>query len=103
MARAARAGGGADAVVGGRHDRAPDGPPLPDDVLAGDPATAWSGLTIKDMTPWSDVYLWLAGFEPGFCRLDQSGGPQLAGGGPVVGADEPGIRPGLSSPHAKSG
>ena len=36
------------------------------------------------MTPWSDVYLWLAGFEPGFCRLDQSGDPQLAGGGPVM-------------------
>jgi protein-L-isoaspartate(D-aspartate) O-methyltransferase len=66
------------------EDGAPDGPPLPDDVLAGGPATAWSGLAIADMTPWSDVYLWLAGFEPGFCRLDQSGGPQLAGGGPVM-------------------
>ena len=66
------------------EDGAPAGPPLPDDVLAGGPATAWSGLTIADMTPWSDVYLWLAGFEPGFCRLDQSGDPQLAGGGPVM-------------------
>jgi protein-L-isoaspartate(D-aspartate) O-methyltransferase len=66
------------------EDGAPAGPPLPDDVLAGDPAVAWSGLTIADMTPWSDVYLWLAGFEPGFCRLDQSGDPQLAGGGPVM-------------------
>jgi protein-L-isoaspartate(D-aspartate) O-methyltransferase len=36
------------------------------------------------MTPWSDVYLWLAGFEPGFCRLDQAGDPQLAGSGPVM-------------------
>ena len=33
-------------------------------TLAGDPATAWSGLTI--------------------CRLDQAGPPQLAGGGPVM-------------------
>jgi protein-L-isoaspartate(D-aspartate) O-methyltransferase len=66
------------------EDGAPAGPPLPDDVLAGDPAEAWSGLTIADMTPWSDIYLWLAGFEPGFCRLDQSGDLQLAGGGPVM-------------------
>jgi protein-L-isoaspartate(D-aspartate) O-methyltransferase len=36
------------------------------------------------MTPWSDAYLWLAGFAPGFCRLDQAGDPQLAGGGPVM-------------------
>jgi protein-L-isoaspartate(D-aspartate) O-methyltransferase len=66
------------------EDDAPAGPPLPSDILAGEPATAWSGLTIADMTPWSDVYLWLAGFAPGFCRLDQSGDPQLAGGGPVM-------------------
>jgi protein-L-isoaspartate(D-aspartate) O-methyltransferase len=66
------------------EDGAPAGPPLPDDVLDGDPVTSWSGLTIADMTAWSDVYLWLAGFEPGFCRLDQSGDPQLAGGGPVM-------------------
>jgi protein-L-isoaspartate(D-aspartate) O-methyltransferase len=66
------------------EDGAPAGPPLPDDVMDGDPVTAWSGLTIADMTPWSDVYLWLAGFEPGFCRLDQTGDPQLAGGGPVM-------------------
>jgi protein-L-isoaspartate(D-aspartate) O-methyltransferase len=54
---------------------------LPDGILAGVPAAAWSGLTIGDMVPWCDVYLWLAGFEPGFCRLDQSGDPRLAGGG----------------------
>jgi protein-L-isoaspartate(D-aspartate) O-methyltransferase len=36
------------------------------------------------MTPWSDLYLWLAGFAPGFCRLDQTDDPQLAGGGPVM-------------------
>ena len=36
------------------------------------------------MTPWSDLYLWLAGFQPGFWRLDQAGDPQLAGGGPVM-------------------
>jgi protein-L-isoaspartate(D-aspartate) O-methyltransferase len=66
------------------EDGAPARPPLPDDILAGDQAAAWSGLTIADMTPWSDLYLWLAGFQPGFCRLDQAGGPQLAGGGPVM-------------------
>jgi len=66
------------------EDGAPARPPLPDGVLASAPATAWSGLTIADLTPWSDAYLWLAGFEPGFCRLDQAGGPQLAAGGPVM-------------------
>ena len=66
------------------EDGAPARPPLPDDVLASGPAEAWSGLTIADMTPWSDLYLWLAGFQPGFCRLDQAGDPQLAGGGPVM-------------------
>jgi protein-L-isoaspartate(D-aspartate) O-methyltransferase len=66
------------------EDDAPAGPPLPGDILASEPATAWSGLTIAGMTPWSDAYLWLAGFAPGFCRLDQADGPQLAGGGPVM-------------------
>jgi protein-L-isoaspartate(D-aspartate) O-methyltransferase len=66
------------------EDDAPAGPPLPGDILASEPVTAWSGLTIADMTPWSDVYLWLAGFAPGFCRLDQADDPQLAGGGPVM-------------------
>jgi protein-L-isoaspartate(D-aspartate) O-methyltransferase len=75
---------------GGSHitlrfeDGAPVRPPLADDILASDPAEAWSGLTIADMTPWSDLYLWLAGFQPGFCRLDQADDPQLAGGGPVM-------------------
>jgi protein-L-isoaspartate(D-aspartate) O-methyltransferase len=45
------------------EDGAPAGPPLPDGILASEPVTAWSGLTIADMTPWCDVYLWLAGFE----------------------------------------
>jgi hypothetical protein len=46
------------------EDGAPAAPPLPDDILASEPAAAWSGLTIADMTPWSDAYLWLAGFAP---------------------------------------
>ncbi len=66
------------------EDGAPARPPLHDDILASDPAEAWSGLAIADTTPWSDLYLWLAGFQPGFCRLDQAGDPQLAGGGPVM-------------------
>ena len=76
-------------VPGGGHitlrfeDGAPARPPLPDDVLASGPAEAWSGLTIPDMTQWSDLYLWLA-TQPGFCRLDQAGDPQLAAGGPVM-------------------
>lgn len=64
------------------EDDAPAEPPLPDDILASEPATAWSGLTIADRTPWSGIYLRLAGFAPGFCRLDQAGDPHLAGGRP---------------------
>jgi protein-L-isoaspartate(D-aspartate) O-methyltransferase len=33
------------------EDGAPAEPPLPDGILAREPATAWSGLTIADMTP----------------------------------------------------
>ena len=66
------------------EDGAPARPPLPADILADDPAEAWSGLTIADMTPWCDLYLWLAGFAPGFCRLDQAGDARLAAGGPVM-------------------
>ena len=66
------------------EDGTPAALPLPDDILAGEPAVAWSGLTAPDMTPWDDIYLWLAGFQPGFCRLDQADGVQLAGGGPVM-------------------
>jgi len=36
------------------EDDVPAGPPLPDSILASDPATAWSGLTILEMTPWDD-------------------------------------------------
>ena len=66
------------------EDSAPAGPPLPDGILAGTPAVAWSGRTVADMTAWDDIYLWLAGFQPGFCRPGQAGGVQLAGGGPVM-------------------
>jgi protein-L-isoaspartate(D-aspartate) O-methyltransferase len=47
-------------------------------------AGAWSGLTIPHQTAWSDLYLWLSALQPGFCRLDQISGPQLARGGPVM-------------------
>jgi protein-L-isoaspartate(D-aspartate) O-methyltransferase len=66
------------------EDDAPAAMPLPDDILASEPTVAWSGLTIADRTPWSDLYLWLADFAPGFCRLDQDGDLKLAGGGPVM-------------------
>lgn len=78
-----------DSPAGGRivlrfEDDVPAQPPLPDSVLTEKPVEAWSGLTIPDETAWSDLYLWLSGFEPGFCRLDQDGEPRLAGGGPVM-------------------
>lgn len=80
--RVSSPGGGA--IVLRFEDGAPERPPLPTDVLVGDPAVEWSGLSIGDRVPWSDYYLWLAGFQPGFCRLDQADGVQLADGGPVM-------------------
>jgi len=66
------------------EDSPPPEPPLLENSLASEPAAAWSGLTIADMTSWEDIYLWLAGFQPGFCRLDQANGTRLAAGGPVM-------------------
>lgn len=67
------------------EDGAPAAPPVDAGVLAGQPVTSWSGLTVPDQeTAWSDFYLWLASRQEGFCRLDQDGGPQLADGGPAM-------------------
>jgi len=39
----------------------------------------WSGLTVPPMTSFSDLYLWLAGAEPGFCKVTTGEGSRLPG------------------------
>lgn len=57
-----------------------DEPEEPSDlgaVLASDPVHAWTGLTIGRQVSFADLYLWLAGFLPGFCRVDAGEGTAL--------------------------
>ncbi len=54
-------------------------PPLPWDLLAGTPVTAWSGITTGNMTSFADLYLWLGGFAHGFCSVTTEDGAQLPG------------------------
>ena len=56
----------------------PDDPALLDGVLAGERSELWSGVTIKHGVSFADLYLWLAGRLPGFCRLAAEEGTELA-------------------------
>jgi protein-L-isoaspartate(D-aspartate) O-methyltransferase len=47
-----------------------DSPGLLDRALFSEPVTAWSGVSIADQAGFEDLHLWLAGFLPGFCRID---------------------------------
>ncbi|WP_228010470.1 methyltransferase, FxLD system [Nonomuraea phyllanthi] len=40
-----------------------------DGVLAGEPAAAWSGVTVARPEPFPDLPLWMATALPGFCNL----------------------------------
>ncbi|MBB2943275.1 protein-L-isoaspartate(D-aspartate) O-methyltransferase [Actinoplanes lutulentus] len=50
-------------------DGAPVTPAELDDVLASGPVENWSGVVFPPATSWADLYLWLAWYLPGFCRL----------------------------------
>lgn len=51
------------------EDNAPDRIPVTSDILAGEPAEAWSGITTANMVSFADLFLWCSGFLPGFCRI----------------------------------
>ncbi|SDI20239.1 protein-L-isoaspartate(D-aspartate) O-methyltransferase [Sinosporangium album] len=59
-------------------DGTPDDPGLLDGVLATERSEVWSGVTIKNGVSFADLYLWFAGFLPGFCRLAAQEGTELA-------------------------
>lgn len=69
---------------GGRHvrlcfdDGVPQDMSLLDGVLATERTEVWSGVTIRHGMSFADLYLWFAGFLPGFCKLAADEGTELA-------------------------
>ncbi|MEU8238513.1 methyltransferase, FxLD system [Actinoplanes missouriensis] len=57
---------------------APEGPAELDGVLATGPVESWSGVLFPPATSWADLYLWLAWYLPGFCRLVAEDGSVLS-------------------------
>ena len=51
---------------------------LLDGVLATEPVSVWSGVTIGKGISFADLHLWLAAFLPGFCRITADPGTGLA-------------------------
>lgn len=51
---------------------------LLDGVLAIERTEVWSGVTIEHGVSFADLYLWFAGFLPGFCKLAADEGTELA-------------------------
>lgn len=51
---------------------------LLDGVLATDRTEVWSGITTQHGVSFADLYLWFAGFLPGFCKLAADEGTELA-------------------------
>jgi protein-L-isoaspartate(D-aspartate) O-methyltransferase len=54
-------------------------PPLPWDLLADGPVTAWSGITTGNMISFADLYLWLGAFADGACKITGENGNRLPG------------------------
>ncbi|GAA1834044.1 methyltransferase, FxLD system [Actinomadura chokoriensis] len=49
-----------------------------DGVLATEPVSVWSGVTIANGVSFADLHLWLAAFLPGFCRVGAAPDTDLA-------------------------
>ncbi|WP_322769618.1 methyltransferase, FxLD system [Frankia sp. Cr1] len=56
-------------------------PTLLEGALESGAVRAWSGLTIPDQVDFADLHLWLAGFLPGFCRVEAGQGTPMAAEG----------------------
>jgi protein-L-isoaspartate(D-aspartate) O-methyltransferase len=50
---------------------------FPDGVDSSGPLVTWSGVTIPHATSFADLYLWLGGSEPGFCKVATGEGARL--------------------------
>jgi protein-L-isoaspartate(D-aspartate) O-methyltransferase len=60
-------------VVARFEDHAPASLAVPADALSKPPVEAWSDVTIGGMTSFADLFLWCAGFLPGFCKITVEG------------------------------
>ncbi|WP_310429667.1 methyltransferase, FxLD system [Catenuloplanes niger] len=56
----------------------PDDPRLLDGVLATGRSEAWSQVEVAGSESFADLYLWMAGFLPGFCLLHAEEGTTLS-------------------------
>ncbi|GLW67449.1 hypothetical protein Arub01_56920 [Actinomadura rubrobrunea] len=56
----------------------PDTLHLLDGVLASEPVSVWSGVTIGKRVSFADLHLWFAAFLPGFCRITADPDTELA-------------------------
>jgi protein-L-isoaspartate(D-aspartate) O-methyltransferase len=52
-------------------------PLFPDGITGTSPLVTWSGITIPHATSFADLYLWLGGSEPGFCKVATGEGARL--------------------------
>jgi protein-L-isoaspartate(D-aspartate) O-methyltransferase len=70
---------------------------LRDGIAYGSPLITWSGVTIPNATPFDDLYLWLGGQAPGFCKITTGPDSRLPGD-----PDRPGTRYPVAILHAGS-
>jgi protein-L-isoaspartate(D-aspartate) O-methyltransferase len=59
------------------EDTATAEPLFPDGITGTSPLVTWSGITIPHATSFADLYLWLGGSEPGFCKVTTGEGARL--------------------------
>jgi protein-L-isoaspartate(D-aspartate) O-methyltransferase len=52
-------------------------PLFPDGITGTGPLITWSGLTVPHATSFADLYLWLGGSGPGFCKVATGEGARL--------------------------
>ena len=52
---------------------------LDDSVADANPLITWSGVTVANATPFDDLYLWLGGQAPGFCKIGTGPDSRLPG------------------------
>ncbi|RAY15489.1 methyltransferase, FxLD system [Actinomadura craniellae] len=58
----------------------PEATDLLDGVLATEPVSVWSGVTVGNGISFADLHLWLAVLLPGFCQVTAEAGTDLAAG-----------------------
>ena len=68
---------GGDQVQVTLEDTAPAETIRLDAITGTGPLVTWSGVTIPHATSFADLYLWLGGSEPGFCKVATGEGARL--------------------------